>query len=80
MQTTFKAVLACTFSKSVLLCLLYKVLFCSRLESFANKEVCLKDMTSTEIEELRSAIEDHYYFELVLGMFNILQTVISVGS
>jgi hypothetical protein len=40
-------------------------------ESFANKEACLKTVTSEDIEHLRSAIEDHYYFELVLGMFSV---------
>ncbi|CAB4034377.1 transmembrane 9 superfamily member 1-like, partial [Paramuricea clavata] len=35
-------------------------------DSFANKEACLKTVTSEDIEHLRSAIEDHYYFELVL--------------
>lgn len=39
-----------------------------KLEGFENKEVCSKTLKPEEIDHFRSAIEDHYYFELVLGM------------
>ena len=32
----------------------------------------MKDLNAEDLEHLRSAIEDHYYFELVLGMLLLM--------
>lgn len=46
------------------------------LESFSNKQVCSRRLSSSDLRQLRNAIEDHYYFEFVLGKWSNVVTII----
>lgn len=49
--------------------LLTQFCFCF-LEPVENKALCTVDLQSKDIDQLREAIEDLYYFEFVLGRVN----------
>ena len=59
------------FISSITGCLVYKhsFVFCF-LEPVDNKALCEVELQTKDIDQLREAIEDLYYFEFVLGILS----------
>ena len=48
------------------------IFFSCSTEPVENKELCVVTLQTKEIEQLREAIEDLYYFEFVLGTVTMI--------
>ena len=51
--------------------LLKLILFFHLIEAVQNKVLCTVTLKEKDVERLKEAIEDLYYFEFVLGMYAI---------